>query len=162
MCVHPYPILLSPMGCKVIHRDFHALALFEFAQGVCQQTKVKGIRGGQSYSRYWRQESASLGTGPEDECNNIGMTVRQQCHKMMQHHFRSKIFSFSGTYFNIGISKWINTDRPELVRQNTRAQIVWFFFIIYICVCKKHNTQTSAQEQLKLVDLNLGEHHAPL
>lgn len=43
MCIHPYPVLLSPVSCKVIHRDFHALALFEFAQGVCQQIKVKGI-----------------------------------------------------------------------------------------------------------------------
>ena len=42
-CVHPYPLLLSPMSCKVVHRDFHALALFELAQSVCQQIKVKGI-----------------------------------------------------------------------------------------------------------------------
>lgn len=42
--IHPYPLLLSSMSCKVIHRDFHALALLEFAQGVCQQIKVKGIR----------------------------------------------------------------------------------------------------------------------
>lgn len=32
------------MSCKVIHRDFHALALFEFAQGVGQQIKVESIR----------------------------------------------------------------------------------------------------------------------
>lgn len=44
VCIDPYPLLLSPMSCKVIHRDFHTLALFEFSQGVCQQIKVKGIR----------------------------------------------------------------------------------------------------------------------
>lgn len=43
VCIHPYPLLLSPVSGKVIHRDFHALALFELAQGVCQQIKVKGI-----------------------------------------------------------------------------------------------------------------------
>lgn len=32
------------MSCKVIHRNFHTLPLFEFAQGVRQQIKVKGIR----------------------------------------------------------------------------------------------------------------------
>lgn len=44
VCIHPYPLFLSPMSCEVIHRDFHTLALFEFAQGVCQQIKVKGVR----------------------------------------------------------------------------------------------------------------------
>ncbi len=44
MCVLPHPLLLSAMSCEVIHRDFHALALFELAQGVCQQIKVKGVR----------------------------------------------------------------------------------------------------------------------
>lgn len=42
--IHPYPLLLPPMSCEVIHRDFHTLALFEFAHSVCQQIKVKGIR----------------------------------------------------------------------------------------------------------------------
>lgn len=31
------------MSRKVIHRDFHTLSLFEFAQGVCQQVEVKGV-----------------------------------------------------------------------------------------------------------------------
>lgn len=45
LCLHlpPYPLLLSPVCCKVINRDFHTLALLEFAQYVCQQIKVKGI-----------------------------------------------------------------------------------------------------------------------
>lgn len=43
MRIHAHPLLLSPMSRKVIHRDFHTLALFELAQGVCQQIKVKGV-----------------------------------------------------------------------------------------------------------------------
>lgn len=42
--MNSYPLFLSTVSCKVIHRDFHALALFEFANGVRQQVKVKGIR----------------------------------------------------------------------------------------------------------------------
>lgn len=41
--IHPHPVLLSPMSRKVIHWDFHTLALLELAQDVCQQIKVKGI-----------------------------------------------------------------------------------------------------------------------
>lgn len=44
VCSHPYPLFLPPMSCEIIHRDFHALALFEFAQSMRQQIKVKGIR----------------------------------------------------------------------------------------------------------------------
>lgn len=63
VCVHPYPLLLSPVSCEIVHRDFHALALFEFAQGVCQQIKVKGVgvvevvvvTGGQSLL-FWGQD----------------------------------------------------------------------------------------------------------
>lgn len=44
VCTHPHPVLLSPVRCEVIHRDFHALALFELPQGVSQQIEVKGIR----------------------------------------------------------------------------------------------------------------------
>lgn len=44
VCMHPHPLLLSAMSCKIIYGDFHTLALFEFTQDACQQIKVKGIR----------------------------------------------------------------------------------------------------------------------
>lgn len=43
VCICPHPLLLSAMSRKVVHRDFHTLPLFEFAQGVCQQVEVKGV-----------------------------------------------------------------------------------------------------------------------
>lgn len=43
VCICPHPLLLSAVSRKVVHRDFHTLPLFEFAQGVRQQVEVKGV-----------------------------------------------------------------------------------------------------------------------
>lgn len=39
----PHPFFLSSVFGEVIHRDLHALPLFEFAERVGQQTEIKGI-----------------------------------------------------------------------------------------------------------------------
>lgn len=116
LCVHPYPLLLSPMSCKVIYWDFYTLALFEFMQGVCQQIKVKCIRvvkvivvtGSQSLL-FWGQDL---------RINNVGITLQQTCHnndaltKHNKNDMLSKILSvllsfwlFDYTCINICISR---------------------------------------------------------